>query len=393
MIKIAVVTTTRAEYGLMRQLLFAMQRDSEIELSLIVSGTHLSSSFGMTVNEILEDGIAIKDRINILSGKEGKVDVAKTFSNAISKFSEHFEHNRYDYVLVDGDRYEIFAAAISAVISGIPVIHCAGGATTEGANDECWRHALTKISSIHFPTMEKYRQRIIQMGEAPERVFVVGSLGLENIRCMHFSPIEDIERRIGIKLDMPFALVTFHPVTLENHTAREQILELLEACREVGDMKFIFTKANADTDGNIINEELEHYVAKHPHKMACVSSLGAQLYLSAMSYCDFVMGNSSSGLIEAPSFKIPTINIGDRQKGREQATSVINCAPKKEEILSAIQRARSDVFREYCKQTINPNGDGYTSAKIISRIKEIHQSGIDVKRKSFHDMEQTKWIK
>ena len=390
MIRIAIVTTTRAEYGLMRQLLFAMQRDSEIDMNLIVSGTHLSPTFGMTVHEILEDGIAIKDQIDILSEKEGKVDVAKTFSNAISKFSDHFEHNHYDYLLIDGDRYEIFAAAISAVISGIPVIHCAGGATTEGANDEYWRHAITKISSIHFPTMEIYRQRIIQMGEDPERVFVVGSLGLENIRCMKFSPIEEIEKKVGLVLNVPFALVTFHPVTLENHTAKEQINELLAACEEGKDMKFIFTKSNADADGDIINKELERYVSKYSDRMACVSSLGAQLYLSAMSHCIFVMGNSSSGLIEAPSFKIPTINIGDRQKGREQATSILNCVAQKEEILCAIRKARSETFRHQCEQTVNPNGDGYTCAKIISRIKEIYGSGIDIRRKSFYDIKLAK---
>lgn len=383
MIRIAIVTTTRAEYGLMRQLLFAMQRDSDIDLNLIVSGTHLSPTFGMTVNEILEDGIVIKDKIDILSEQEGKVNVAKTFSNAISKFSDHFEQNKYDYLLIDGDRYEILAVVIAAVICEIPIIHCGGGETTEGANDEYWRHAITKLSNIHFPIMEKYRERIISMGENPDRVFNVGSLGLENIRCMSVSPIEDIEKKVGLNLHMPFALVTFHPVTLENHTAKEQISELIAACAEVNDMQFIFTKSNADDDGDIINQMIEKFVAEHPNRMSCVSSLGAQLYLSAMSYCSFVMGNSSSGIIETPSFKIPTINIGDRQKGREQATSIINVLPEKDAILKAIEIARSPEFREVCIHTINPNGDGYASERILKHIKEIHNNHTNIRVKQF----------
>lgn len=387
MINIAVLTATRAEYGLMRQLLFCLEKDEEINLSLLVTGTHLSETFGMTVNEIENDKIPIAQKIEILSEKCGKVNVAETIGNAIVRFSEHFEKNKYDFLLVDGDRYEALAVCIAAVTNNIPIIHCGGGATTEGANDEYWRHAITKLSYLHFPTMEKYRKRIICMGEAPERVHTVGSLGLENIRLMQMASKKEIEERLKFLLDRPYALVTFHPVTLENATSKQQIMELLSACEEIQDMKFIFTKANVDKDGDIINTCLMEYAKSHSESAVCVASMGAKFYLSAMSRCEFVMGNSSSGLIEAPSFGIPTINIGERQKGREQADSIINCKPEKKEILEAVKKARNLEFRDFCKNVKNPNGDGKVSERIIKHIKEIYYSGQLSTEKKFNDID------
>ena len=388
MIRIAVLTTTRAEYGLMRQLIFKMMSDDEIELSLIVSGTHLSEKFGMTVNEIIEDGVPIAHEIDIISESNGTIDVSKTMANTIVYFSEHFQKYKYDYLLVDGDRYEVLAVCIAAVNCNIPIIHCSGGATTAGASDEYWRHAITKLSYLHFPTMKKYHDRIIRMGENPERVYTVGSMGLENIRVMKLASKSEVEDRLGFILDGPYALVTFHPVTLENATSKQQIEELLLACEERKDFKFIFTKANADKDGEIINNCINAYVEKHKDSAICVSSLGAKYYLSAMKYCEFVMGNSSSGLIETPSFGIPTINIGERQKGREQAESIINCEPIKEEIVQAINKACSKQFRELCKNVTNPNGDGRTSEKIIRHIKSIYKQGDISTKKSFYDVEK-----
>lgn len=384
MIKIAVSTATRAEYGLMRQLLFRLQSDPDFDLSLLVTGTHLSDTFGKTVNEIENDGLPIAAQIDIIEETNGVINVANTFSNAVSKFSAYFAENHFDYLLVDGDRYETLAIVIAAVLSHITIVHCGGGETTEGANDEYWRHAITKISNIHFPTMEIYRQRIIQMGENPNWVYTVGSMGLENIRCMRKATLHEIEESIQLRLTKPFALVTFHPVTMENHSAAFQIKELLAACDKINDMMFIFTKANADEDGLIINDELDKYVESHRDSSVCVSSLGAYLYLSAMSYCEFVLGNSSSGLIETPSFGIPTVNIGDRQKGREKADSIIDCSPKCDDILAAICKARDVKFRNKCKSVKNPNGDGYTSEHIVSCLKRISEAGVDTRVKHFY---------
>ena len=383
MINLAVLTATRAEYGLMRQLIFKMRDDPEINLSLLVTGTHLSESFGMTVQEIVSDNVPITACIEILMEENGEVNVPVTMGNAL--ISDFFSENKFDFLFVDGDRYETLAVCIAAVNNNIPIAHCGGGATTEGANDEYWRHAITKLSYLHFPTMEIYKKRIIRMGEEPSRVCVSGSPGLENIRVMEMADKSAIEDRVKMSLDKPYALVTFHPVTLEEGTSKFQTMELLKACELTTDMKFIFTKANADSDGEIINKSLEEYTTSHKNSSVCVSSLGAYYYLSAMKYCEFVIGNSSSGLIEAPSFGIPTINIGDRQKGREKAESVIDCKPVTEDICLAIKKARVMSFREKCKKAINPNGDGYASERIISKIKEVYNSGNLSMKKTFYD--------
>lgn len=384
MIKIAVLTTTRAEYGLMRQLIFGLREDDDFDLNLLVTGTHLSHKYGYTVKEIEKDNVPISCKIDILLEINGKIDVSKTMAKAIEVFSEYFENNNYDCLLVDGDRYETFAICIAAVNNHIPVVHCGGGATTEGAMDEYWRHCITKMSYLHFPTMELYRRRIINMGENPNRVFCVGSLGLDNIRLMKMADKTAVERRLRLDLDMPYALVTFHPVTMENNTAEIQIKELLNACDSCEDMKFVFTKANADKDNDIINKLIQEYVDINPQKAVLVSSLGSYYYLSAMKYCEFVMGNSSSGLIETPSFGLPTINIGDRQKGRVKAESVIDCEPNETAISMAMVQARDETFRRKCRNVINPNGDGHASEKIISIIKEKFSKKLNIE-KIFYD--------
>ncbi len=385
MIKLAILTATRAEYGLMRQLIFRIKDDPDIELNLLVTGTHLSKSFGKTVDEIRNDEVPIAAEIPILEEINGEVDVPKTMGNAIINFSDFFKYKSFDFLLVDGDRYETLAVCIAAVNNNIPIIHCGGGATTEGANDEYWRHAITKLSYLHFPTMEIYRRRIIRMGEDPERVFTVGSLGIENIRIMKLGEKNEVETKIGMKLDSPYALVTFHPVTLENATSRDQTQNLLHACERTTDMKFIFTKANSDKDGHIINRLLEKYAENHKNNSVCVSSLGSYYYLTAMKYCEFVIGNSSSGLIETPSFGIPTINIGDRQKGREKAKSIVDCNPEVNDICRAIDMARSREFRTACKDVVNPNGDGKTSERIVAIIKDIVKNKKFSMEKKFFD--------
>ena len=386
MIKIAVLTTTRAEYGLMRQLLFRMRDDPEIKLEVLVTGTHLLPQFGMTVEEIERDEIPISEKLPIIVLRNGQVDTAKTMGNTIEVFSEFFKTCNYDFLLVDGDRYETLAVCIAAVLNHLPIIHCGGGEVTLGANDDYWRNAITKLSYLHFPIMERYKNRIIQMGESPDRVFNVGSMGLENIRTMELADKKEVSEVVGLSLDKPYGLVTFHPVTFEKDGLEGQLQALMEACDAVEDMQFIFTKANADHNGNLINEYIECFVSSRKDRMACVASLGARRYLGAMKHCEFVMGNSSSGIIETPSFGVPTINIGDRQKGREQAQSIINCEPGKTEILAAIKKARSDSFREMCRNVKNPNGDGRASERIVNAIKQVHAENKITMQKPFYDL-------
>ena len=386
MINIDILTTTRAEYGLMRPLIKNMLNDKDINMRLLVTGTHLSEKYGMTYHEIESDGIPIHKKIDILSNSDGVLSVSETMANALSKFTKYFMLEKPDFLLVDGDRYETMAVCVAAFNANVPIIHCGGGATTEGAADEFYRHSITKMAYLHFPTTETYRKRIIQLGENPERVFTVGSMGIENILSTKLLSKKELEDSLGFVLDKPFALVTFHPVTLENQTSAEQLQELLAACDAIEDMKFVFTMANADAGGREINSALLEYASKRTDKVLCVNSLGSLRYLSAMNYCDFVLGNSSSGLIETPSFKIPTVNIGDRQRGRIKAKSVIDCEPRMADIVESIKIARSDVFREMCRQVVNPNGDGKTTGKIISAIKEYcNKHRVDLKKK-FYDV-------
>ena len=386
MIRINILTTTRAEYGLMRPLIARMQNDPDIEMHLVVTGTHLDEKYGMTFREIENDSFPIHKKIKILSEKEGITAVSETMANALNRFTQYFLEEKPDFLLVDGDRYETMAVCIAAFNTNVPIIHCSGGATTEGAADEFYRHAITKMAYLHFPTTDIYRKRIIQLGEDPTRVFTVGSMGIENILTTKLLTREELENSLQFKLDKPFALVTFHPVTLENQTCEGQVRELFAACDAMPSMKFLYTMANADAGGKEINELLIAYAQKHKDRILCVKSLGSLRYLSAMKYCEFVLGNSSSGLIEAPSFKIPTVNIGDRQRGRIKAKSVIDCAPEKEDILAAMKKAMSNDFRKECLSVVNPNGDGNTTKKIVDHIKEYCKNNTVDLKKRFYDL-------
>ncbi|MBR3171046.1 MAG: UDP-N-acetylglucosamine 2-epimerase (hydrolyzing) [Lachnospiraceae bacterium] len=386
MIKMDVLTTTRAEYGLMRPLIRRLMNDADIRMRLLVTGTHLDQRFGLTYREIEDDNIPIYKKIEILSHSEGALFVSETMANALRLFTSYFISEQPDFLLVDGDRYETMAICLAAFNANVPIIHLSGGATTEGAADEFYRHAITKMALLHFPTTSLYRKRVIQLGESPDRVFTVGSLGIENILSTNLLSKEDLEKSINFKLDQPYCLITFHPVTLEKMTHLDQLNELLSACDSIPDLKFIFTMANADSGGNEINAVLLEYAMRRKDKVLCVKSLGSLRYLSAMKYCEFVMGNSSSGLIETPSFKIPTINIGDRQKGRIKAESVIDCYPSKDCILEAVTRARSQEFRDFCKHVVNPNGDGDTSRKIVEQIKKYCKFNTINLKKKFYDI-------
>lgn len=368
--KICVVTGTRAEYGLLYWLMKGIEQESDLQLQLIVTGMHLSPEFGLTYKEV-EKEFKIDKKVEMLLSSDTPVGITKSMGLAQIGFADAFAELQPDLLIVLGDRYEIFAAASAAMIARIPIAHLHGGETTEGAFDEAIRHAITKMSHLHFTAAEVYRNRVIQMGEAPERVFNVGGLGIENIKRLPLLNQADFEQAINFKLASKNLLVTFHPVTLENATAQGQFANLLAALDALTHTHLIFTKANSDTDGRIINQMIDDYVSQNPDKAIAFTSMGQLRYLSAMQFVDAVVGNSSSGLIEAPSFKIATINVGDRQKGRLKASSVVDCAPNTQAISAALQTVYSSAFQTQLAGCENPYGKGQSSAQIVATIKTV----------------------
>ncbi len=381
--KICVVTGTRAEYGLLYWLLKEIVADKDLELQLIVTGMHLSPEFGLTYKEI-EKEFKIDRKVEILSKNDSPSGICNSIGLASISFGRTFEELKPDMLIVLGDRYEILAVSIASMINRIPIVHLHGGEATEGLIDEAIRHSITKMSHLHFTATDEYKNRVIQLGEDPSRVFNVGGMGIENIKRLKLLTKDEFEKSIDFKLNKKNILVTFHPVTLENSTAKEQFKELLDAIDELEDTNIIFTKANSDTDGRVINTMIDEYVAKNSHKSIGFTSLGQLRYLSALQYVDAVVGNSSSGLAEAPSFKIGTINIGDRQKGRIKASSVIDCEANKNSILKTFNKLYSNEFKETLKTTINPYGNGCASKKIVEILKSVDLKNI--LKKSFYDI-------
>ena len=382
--KICVVTGTRAEYGLLYWLLKEIEADKDLELQLIATGMHLSPEFGLTYQTI-EKEFKINKKIEMLLSSDTSVGISKSMGLAQISFAESYDELKPDIVIVLGDRYEIFSATSAAMIAKIPIAHLHGGETTEGLIDEPIRHSITKMSHLHFTAIEEYRNRVIQLGEHPSRVFNVGGMGIENIKRLKLLTKDEFEESIEFKLNKKNILVTFHPVTLENSTAKEQFQELLDAIDELEDTNIIFTKANSDTDGRVINQMIDEYVTKNSYKSVGFTSLGQLRYLSALQFVDAMVGNSSSGLAETPSFKIGTINIGDRQKGRIKASSVIDCEPNKSLIYQAFLKLYSEEFQKIIKDTINPYGDGCASKKIVEILKTVDLE--DILKKSFYDLE------
>lgn len=381
---IAVLTATRAEYGLLRPVIRALKDSECFEVKLLVTGAHLSSMFGLTVHEIEEDGYKIDKAVDILLQGSNSACISKSMGLALIGFGEYFEEAQIDYLLVLGDRYETLAVCCAAMNAGIPIIHLHGGETTEGAIDEAVRHSITKMSFLHFTSTEAYRKRVIQLGEDPERVFNVGATGIENALKEPKCSREELESAIGMKLTGNFGVVTFHPVTLEGNSV-EQCRILLKSIAHFKNLQFIITGSNADYGGDKINEMLQDY-AKVNDNACFVYSLGMKRYLSALQYATFVMGNSSSGIIEAPSFGIPTVNIGNRQRGRLQAQSVINCEVQEKDIIEATELAISEKFRNMAKKVKNPYGDGNTSEKIVKILERwLHKEKIEL-RKKFYDL-------
>jgi GDP/UDP-N,N'-diacetylbacillosamine 2-epimerase (hydrolysing) len=381
--KICVVTGTRAEYGLLYWLMKEIELDKDLELQLIVTGMHLSPEFGLTYKSI-EKEFTIDKKIEMLLSSDTAIGISKSMGLAQISFSEAYEELKPDMLIVLGDRYEIFSAVSAAMIANIAIAHLHGGETTEGAFDESIRHSITKMSHLHFTATEEYKNRVIQLGENPKRVFNVGGLGIDNIKRLELLSKDEFEESIDFKLNEKNIIVTFHPVTLENSTAKEQFQELLAAIDGLKDTTIIFTKANSDTDGRIINQLINEYVQKNSNKSVAFTSLGQLRYLSALQYVDVMVGNSSSGLIEAPSFKIGTINIGDRQKGRIMAKSIINCNPTKESINEAFEILYSKEFKQVLSNTINPYGDGGASEKIKNIIAKKPLD--DIIKKIFYNL-------
>lgn len=385
--KICVLTATRAEYGLLKPVIKKLSEDDYLDVKIVATGAHLSPDHGLTYKEIEKDGFLIDKKIEILLGSDTPSSISKSMGLAMIGFADYFLESRPDGLIVLGDRYEVLAVCCAATNAKIPIFHLCGGEATEGAIDEAIRHSITKMSYLHFTTTQAYKNRVIQLGESPERVFAVGATGVENILSENLMLKSELEDSINFKLNQDYAVVTFHPVTLEESSAETQIKELLSALNYFKDFKFIITKANADADGKIINRYLDDYAKKNKNNIV-IDSLGSKRYLSALKYASFVIGNSSSGIVEVPSFKIPTVNIGDRQKGRIQAKSIINCKPEKEDIISAIKKALSTEFLSDIKNCKNPYQGENSSYKIVSYIKEFFKNNkIDLKKK-FYDINQ-----
>ena len=383
--KISLITTSRADYGIQSNLIKLLQNDPEIDFSLIVSGTHLSKKHGETYREIENDGVKIAKKIDIGMDDDCDLYVEHVFSNAVMKFSAVLRDISPDISVLLGDRYEMLAAAIACSLNNIMIAHSHGGETTQGATDEFFRHAITKAAHLHFTSCEDYRRRVIQLGENPERVFNVGSLGVENV--LKVSPIsrEELEKTLGIKFLKKNLLVTFHPVTLEKGDAERQINELLSALNELTDTMIVFTHPNADAEGDIIAERIKEFIKKRSDRYL-FASLGMKRYFSMIRQVDAVVGNSSSGIIEVPSFKKATVNIGNRQTGRIQAKSIINCFPEKAAISEAIRKVYTADFQTSLETTTNPYERDNSAERILNVLKTFDLSAL--LEKKFYDLRE-----
>lgn len=379
--KICVITGSRAEYGLLSGLMKAIKEDESFELQVIATNMHLSPEFGLTYKEIERDGFFINKKVEMLLSSDTANATTKSVGLATIGFADAYEDLKPDMIVVLGDRFEILAAVSAALFYKIPVAHLHGGEITEGAYDDCIRHAITKMSHLHFTSTEEYRQRVIQLGENPKRVFNVGAPGIENIKKVPLMTKEELESTLdGFTLNDKTLLITYHPVTLENSTAEEQIHNLLSALDEYSDIKIIFTLPNSDTDGRVIIRLINEYVSKHPGKAIAYPSLGLKRYLSALQFVKAVVGNSSSGIIEVPSFGIPTLNIGDRQKGRIAADSVINCGTSKKDILEGLDKVLNSGHIEIH----NPYEGKNTTADILHVLKTYPLEGLI--QKTFYNL-------
>lgn len=381
--KIAVITSTRAEYGLFHPILTSINSDQDLELTVLATGAHLQQEHGETYKEIEAHGFNLKYKKSFLTSLTDPLTITQNFGNSSIVAAKFLHETKPDILLVLGDRYEMMAFASAALLMHIPIAHIAGGEITTGAIDDSLRHAITKLSSIHFPATELYAKRIIQMGESPENVHVVGSTGAENAAKIQLKNKENWIRTTGYALHQKNILATFHPVTNEIQSTQEQLKSLFDALDQNPDIGVLFTAPNADENGDLILSEIESYVTQNSNRVKLIKSLGFINYLSALQFFDGVIGNSSSGIIEAPSFKIGTINIGSRQNGRTRAASIIDCAPNADEINKAIKRLYSDEFQETLKTVKNPFEKDDTSHSIKEILKNTDLQNIQIKK--FHE--------
>ena len=381
--KICVITGSRAEYGLLRWVMQGIKDDPTLKLQVLATGMHLSREFGLTYREIKKDGFRIDRKVKMLTGSDTPVGIAKSMGKGLIGFADALNELKPDLIVVLGDRFEIFSAVAAALVARIPVAHLHGGELTEGAFDDAIRHSITKMSHLHFVATEEYRQRVIQLGEQSQRVFTVGGLGIDNICRLKLLKRKKLEAVLNFKLGKKNLLITFHPVTLENDAGVKQMGELLKALRKIKKTQLIFTLPNADTNSRKLIKMVKQFVAQNPNARA-YSSLGQLRYLSCIAQVDGVVGNSSSGLAEVPSFRKGTINIGDRQQGRLQATSVINCQATRQSIGIAIRRLYSRDFQARLSQVRNPYGTGGASDKVVKSLKHCSLNGIS--KKAFYDL-------
>ena len=385
--KICVVTTSRADYGHLRWLMKEIDSDRDLNLQIIASGMHLEPIFGLTCKMITEDGLHVSSKIKMSMCDDSKAGIAKSIALGLCGFTKAYKDLAPDIVVLLGDRFELLAAAISALISGIPIAHIHGGETTQGAIDEAVRHSITKMASVHFPVMDLYRKRILQMGESPNKVFNLGAPGLDNIYKLKMNDKNTLQRDLKFTFKGKIAIVTYHPVTMEKNTSFSQIRNILAAIEELN-IQAIFTMANADMGGHIINTEVQKFCLKHPDKYKFLKNLGYHHYLSCLKNFDVMVGNSSSGLLEAAAFKIPVVNIGDRQKGRFRPKNVVDTGYSSTAIKKGIRLALSREFHASIRNMRNPYkkfADGRASFRIKERLKAIDFNDLLMKKR-FHDI-------
>ena len=381
---VCVVTGSRAEYGLLRPLLRRIRERLDMRLRLVVTGMHLRAEFGNTICEIEDDGFAVDARLDTLMSSDAPAGTVKSVGLGMLAFADYFSAKKPDILIVLGDRFEIFAAASAAAIMRVPVAHICGGDVSEGAADEFFRHSITKMSALHFPSNDVSMRRLIRMGESPDRVYNVGALNVECIRSASLLTPTRLESDLGISLDAPYALATYHPETLTGAPPTAGLTAMLDALGQFKDIQFIFTKANADSGGREINDALERR-CERTESFRLFTSLGSLRYLSLMRGAKAVVGNSSSGLYETPVFGVPAVNIGDRQKGRHCPDNVINCKPVYDDIVIAVKKALTDEFAQFAKTVRNPYGDGDTSRQIAKRVAEFLRRERNDAAKAFYD--------
>lgn len=383
--KICVFTGTRADYGIMSRLARLIDKDPDLQLQIIATNMHLSPEFGMTYKEIENDGFKIDKKVEMMLSSDTATGTVKSMGLALIGFADTLEELKPDLAVILGDRYEMLAAAEACLINKVPIAHIAGGAISEGAYDDAIRHSITKMSHLHFTETDEYRKRVIQLGEHPDRVWSTGALGVNNIRNEQVMPLSELESSLDFHLGEKFLLITFHPVTMENATATEQCENLLTALSEVNrEYQLLFTLPNSDTDGRVIIQKIKDYVSKNSDKAFAISSLGKRRYYSALKYTTAVIGNSSSGLVEAPSFYIPTLNIGNRQQGRTRGETVIDVPATLDGMRNGLKQALSADFIAKCKTATNPYEKANTLETIYNTIKTYPLDGIT--KKSFYNL-------